>query len=86
MCTLGTDLFGQKDVEGSGGEHTSLVCSNSSSEQFSYVVAMVDCVSHLVVEAFYGSGLVLMLYSLMVAHKAAFQTLSNVFLKSTKAW
>ena len=47
---------------------------------------MVDCSVHIVVEAFYGSDQVAVLNSLMVAHKVACQTLSNAFLKSTKAW
>ena len=60
--------------------------SNCGSEPFPYVVVEVDCTGGLVVEAFYGSDQVgiSVIYSLMVAHKAACQTLSNTFLKSTK--
>ena len=67
-----------EDAEESGGEQISLAYTNCGSEPFTYVIVMVDCAGRLVVKAFYGSD--------QVAHKAACQTLSNAFLKSTKMW
>ena len=44
-----------EDDEEGGGDQTSLAHSNCGLEPFFYVVVMVDCAGHLVVEAFCGS-------------------------------
>ena len=68
------------NLTSSWGEQTSLALSNLGSEPFSYVVVMVDYAGSVVVLLYRHSMILiwlsLMLYSLMVAHKGACQTLS----------
>ena len=66
---------------------TSLSDSNCSSEPISYAAVEEDGTSGLVIEVLNDLiRLKLMLYFFMVAHKAACQTLSKVFLKAMKTW
>ena len=61
--------------------------SNCCSEPVSYAAVEEDGANGLVIEVFDDSdkvGADVVLF--MVAHKAAFQTLSNAFLKSMKTW
>ena len=77
----------QKYVEEGGWEQTSLSDSNRCSEPVTFPAVEEDCTDGLVIEVLMTRiRLVLMLNFFMVAHKAACQTLSKVFLKSVKTW
>ena len=66
---------------------TSLSDSNCCSEPVSYAVVERTALVALSWRFFVTwIRLVLILYFLMVAHKAACRTLSNAFMKSTKTW
>ena len=76
----------QKYVEEGGWEQTSLSDSNCCSEPVSYAAVEEDCTSGLAIEVFDDLDKVCADVVLVVAHRAACQTLSKAFLKSMKTW